>query len=129
MTGAISVMVVDDKASCRSAARAVIESTDGFKFVGEADDGLQAISLADLLRPDLVLMDINMPNMGGPEVTRRITAGHPDITVWLCSTYEVADLPEDARNCGARAYVHKNKLSSLHLSRLWQDSGRPALHD
>ena len=76
--------------------------TEGFELVGEAANGLEAISLTDSLNPDLVLMDINMPEMGGLEATRRIVAGHPGTVVFLCSTYDVNDLPEDAKTSGAR---------------------------
>ena len=93
----LSVLVVDDQAPFRLAARAVLRRTEGFELVGEAANGLEAISLADELHPALVLMDINMPEMGGIEATRRIVAGHPDIVVILCSTYDADDLPEDAR--------------------------------
>ena len=108
------------------AARAVVRRTEGFELVGEAANGLEAISLADSLQPDLVLMDINMPEMGGLEATRQIVAGHPGTIVFLCSTYDVNDLPEDARTSGARAYMHKEQFSPKTLRRLWdeRDSGR-----
>ena len=77
MNDPLSVIVVDDQAPFRLAARAVLRRTEGFELVGEAANGLEAISLADALHPDLVLMDINMPEMGGLEATRRIVAGHP----------------------------------------------------
>jgi DNA-binding NarL/FixJ family response regulator len=71
-------------------------------------------------------MDINMPEMGGLEATRQIVAGHPGTIVFLCSTYDVNDLPEDARTSGARAYMHKEHFSPNTLRRLWdeRDSGR-----
>ena len=71
MDAPLSVIVVDDQAPFRLAARAVLRRTEGFELVGEAANGLEAISLADSLNPDLVLMDINMPEMGGLEATRR----------------------------------------------------------
>jgi len=71
-----SVLVVDDQAPFRLAARAVLRRLDGFEFAGEASSGPQAIELADTLHPSLILMDINMPDMNGIEATRRIVAGH-----------------------------------------------------
>ena len=126
MDNPLSVIVVDDQAPFRLAARAVVRRTEGFELVGEAANGLEAISLADSLQPDLVLMDINMPEMGGLEATRQIVAGHPGTIVFLCSTYDVNDLPEDARTSGARAYMHKEQFSPKTLRRLWdeRDSGR-----
>jgi pilus assembly protein CpaE len=117
----LSVIVVDDQAPFRLAARAVLRRTEGFSLVGEAENGLEAISLANDVHPDLVLMDINMPEMGGIEATRRIMAELPDTVVILCSTYGVNDLPPDAKLSGARAYVHKEQLSAKTIRRLWEE--------
>ena len=120
MTGAVTVLIVDDQAPFRSAAKAVLRRTEGFELVGEAAGGAEAIELAAELEPGLVLMDINMPEMNGVEATRRIIAAHPDTIVFLCSTYDVSDLPADAPTSGARAYVHKEHLSPDALRRLWE---------
>jgi DNA-binding NarL/FixJ family response regulator len=121
MDAPLSVIVVDDQAPFRLAARAVVRRTEGFELVGEAANGLEAISLADSLHPDLVLMDINMPEMGGLEATRRIVAEHPGMVVFLCSTYDVNDLPADAKTSGARAYMHKEQFGPSTLRRLWEE--------
>jgi len=117
----LSVMIVDDQAPFRLAAKAVLRRMEGFELVGEAKDGVEAISLAHELRPDLVLMDINMPEMGGIEATRLIMAERPETVVILCSTYGVSDLPPEAATSGARAYVHKEQLEAKTLRRLWDD--------
>ena len=122
MTGtAVSVVVVDDQAPFRLAARAVLRRTEGFELVGEAENGLEAVTLVDTLKPDLVLMDINMPEMGGIEATRQIVAELPATVVILCSTYGVNDLPPEAATSGARAYVHKEQLSAKTIRRLWDE--------
>jgi CheY-like chemotaxis protein len=120
-----SVLVVDDQAPFRSAARAVLRRLDGFEFAGEASSGLEAIELVDRLRPALVLMDINMPEMSGIEATRTIVAAHPEVVVILCSTYDAADLPSAASASGAAAYVNKERLAADTIRRLWEgrDSG------
>ncbi len=125
MTTPRSVLVVDDQAPFRSAARAVLRRLDGFEFAGEASSGPEAIELVDQLRPALVLMDINMPQMSGIEATRQITAAHPDVVVILCSTYDAADLPPAAAACGATAYVNKERLAADTIRQLWEarDSG------
>jgi pilus assembly protein CpaE len=115
----ISVLVVDDQAPFRLAARAVVRRTDGFELVGEAADGDEAVELARQLRPSLVLMDINMPTMDGIEATRRIVAELPGTTVFLCSTYQRSDLPSDAESSGFAAYVSKEELAPGLLRSLW----------
>jgi DNA-binding NarL/FixJ family response regulator len=117
----LSVIVVDDQAPFRLAAKAVLRRMEGFELVGEAENGVEAISLAHELQPDLVLMDINLPEMGGIEATRLIMAERPETVVILCSTYGVSDLPPEAATSGARAYVHKEQLEAKTLRRLWDD--------
>jgi DNA-binding NarL/FixJ family response regulator len=115
----LSVMVVDDQAPFRMAARAVIRRSDGFSLAGEAENGVKALELANEIHPAVVLMDINMPEMGGIEATRRIVADLPETFVILCSTYDISDLPPDATASGARAYVNKEQLGATTLRRLW----------
>jgi pilus assembly protein CpaE len=120
-TSPLSVIVVDDQAPFRLAAKAVLRRMEGFELVGEAGNGVEAISLAHEVQPDLVLMDINMPEMGGIEATRLIMAERPETVVILCSTYGVSDLPPEAATSGARAYVHKEQLEAKTLRRLWDE--------
>jgi DNA-binding NarL/FixJ family response regulator len=122
----LSVMVVDDQAPFRMAARAVIRRSEGFTLTGEAENGVKALELANEIHPDVVLMDINMPEMGGIEATRQIVAELPDTFVILCSTYDISDLPPDAKDSGARAYVHKEQLGATTLRRLWDQRNEVA---
>ncbi len=119
MTSRQSVLVVDDQAPFRSAARAVLRRLDGFEFTGEASSGPEAIELVAKLRPALVLMDINMPQMSGIEATRRIVSAYPEVVVILCSTHDATDLPSEAATSGAIAYVRKERLSADMLRQLW----------
>ncbi|MGA2210533.1 MAG: response regulator transcription factor [Acidimicrobiales bacterium] len=125
MTDLLPVLVVDDQAPFRMAAKAVVRRLQGFELAGEASGGPEAIQLADEIHPALVLMDINMPEMSGIEATRRIVSAHPDVVVILCSTYDVGDLPPEAATSGARAYLNKEQLGVESLRRLWdeRDSG------
>lgn len=125
MTNPRAVLVVDDQAPFRSAARAVLRRLDGFEFAGEASSGPEAIELVDKLRPALVLMDINMPDMSGIEATRRIMSVHPEVAVILCSTHDATDLPPDAAASGAIAYISKERFAADTLRQLWErrDSG------
>jgi DNA-binding NarL/FixJ family response regulator len=122
----LTVMVVDDQAPFRMAARAVIRRSEGFALAGEAENGVKALELANEIHPDVVLMDINMPEMGGIEATRRIVAELPGTFVILCSTYDISDLPPDAMDSGARAYVHKEQLGAKTLRRLWDQRNEVA---
>jgi pilus assembly protein CpaE len=117
----VSVLVVDDQLPFRLAGRAVIRRTDGFELVGEAASGEEAVSMVGQLRPDLVLMDINMPGINGIEATRQIIETAPSTVVFLCSTYQLADLPADATTSGARAYVNKEEFGPDVLAQLWAE--------
>ncbi|WP_051426424.1 response regulator [Jiangella gansuensis] len=108
---AVGVLVVDDQQPFLSVARFVVGATPGFRVVGEATSGEDALDQAAALRPELVLMDINLPGVSGIEATRRLLAAAPGTVVVLMSTYPAADLPRDARTCGARAYVNKEDLT------------------
>ena len=114
-TPGVTVLVVDDQAPFRSAAKSVVALTPGFTVVGEAKSGEEAIERVGELHPQVVLMDINMDGISGIEATRRITSEHPEIRVILLSTYNEDDLPSDALSCGAAAYVHKEMFGPDNL--------------
>jgi two-component system, NarL family, invasion response regulator UvrY len=118
-TRPVLVLIVDDQAFFRSAAQAVLAVTPGFTAVGEADSGEEAIIRVGELRPGLVLMDIHLPGINGIEATRRIRGAHPGTAVLLLSTYRAEDLPADARDCGAMAYLHKEDFEPEVLERIW----------
>jgi two-component system invasion response regulator UvrY len=118
-TRPVPVLIVDDQAFFRSAAQAVLAVTPGFTAVGEADSGEEAIIRVGELRPGLVLMDIHLPGINGIEATRRIRGAHPGTAVLLLSTYRAEDLPADARDCGAMAYLHKEDFEPEVLERIW----------
>jgi two-component system invasion response regulator UvrY len=130
----IGVVVVDDRAPFRRAARAILAATPGFELLAEANSGEEAVALARSLEPDLVLMDVKMPGMGGIEATRRITATRGATLVILVSSYGERDLPADASTCGAAAYVSKEAFGRRVLEQISDGSaardsartGRPA---
>lgn len=122
----VNVLIVDDQAPFRGAARAVVGATPGFAVVGEAESGEQGVEMAASLEPDLVLMDVNLPGIDGVEAVRRITTSRPDTVAFLLSTYRSEDLPSGARECGAAAYIRKEEFEPALLERLWADGGDPA---
>ncbi len=119
MGDAIRVLVVDDQAPFRRAARAVVGLTEGFEVVAEAETGEEAVALVDERSPDMVLMDINMPGIDGFEACRRITSSHPELVVLLVSTYDADALASDAGACGAAGYLHKEDLGPDVLQAAW----------
>jgi two-component system, NarL family, invasion response regulator UvrY len=125
-SGAVGVLIVDDQAPFRRAAKMVMAATPGFDVIGEAESGEEAVELFDALSPGLVLMDINLPGINGIEATRRITGAHPDATVLLLSTYQAADLPSGADSCGAAGYVNKEAFGPAIVLDLWAKKSQEA---
>jgi DNA-binding NarL/FixJ family response regulator len=117
----VSVLIVDDQAPFRAAARTVIIVSPGFDVAGEAESGEDAVAQAEELQPDLVLMDINLPGINGIEATRQITEARPGTVVILMSTYRAEDLPADAMESGAAAYVHKEDFGPAVVRQIWDD--------
>ena len=118
---AVHVLIVDDQPPFREAAKVVFDLLDHFEVVAEATSGEEAISMVTALRPDLVVMDINLPGMNGVDATREVTATHPETVVLLVSTYDANALPRGAASCGALAYVHKEHLDPDLVEQLWDE--------
>jgi DNA-binding NarL/FixJ family response regulator len=121
----VRVLIVDDQEPFRQAARMVVEVTDGFEVAGEAETGEAGVDAARELRPNLVLMDVNLPGIEGPEATRRILADSPDVVVFLVSTYDPAEYEPKAAECGAAAYIPKSTFGPDRLEEAWAAAGRP----
>lgn len=115
----VRVLIVDDQEAFRSAARLVVELTDGFEVVAEASSGEEGVSLATELNPHMVLMDINMPGIDGLEATRQITEGQPEVKVIVFSTYEPNEYQSRALAAGAVAFVSKSEFEPSVLTSVW----------
>jgi DNA-binding NarL/FixJ family response regulator len=117
----VQVLIVDDQASFRRAARSVVELTRGFVVVGEAETGEDALDTARALRPDLVLMDVHLPGIDGLEASRRMLAASQTQrpVILLLSTYEAGEYSDDPTECGAAAYLAKTAFGSESLSAAW----------
>jgi len=123
-TAPITVLAVDDQAVFRRTARSLIAAAPGFEQVGEAATGAEALELAADLRPDLVLLDVRMPEMDGIETARRLRGVHPDGVVVLISVERMPELPSAIASVGAAAYLCKQQLSTRTLQELWAQHQR-----
>jgi DNA-binding NarL/FixJ family response regulator len=116
----VRVLIVDDQEPFRMAARMVVEATEGFDVVGEAETGEDSVRMAEELRPDLVLMDVNLPGINGLDATRQILAGPGGVVVLLLSTYEEEEYAPRAAECGAAAYIPKAVFGPDRLEAAWE---------
>jgi DNA-binding NarL/FixJ family response regulator len=103
----LRVVVADDHPVYREGLAMVLGSLPGVSVVGQATDGLEAVTLAGTVQPDVVLMDLSMPGLNGVEATRRISEKHPDTHVLVLSMHEGADSVVAALKAGARGYLVK----------------------
>lgn len=103
----VRVLVADDHPLFRYGVRFVIDADPTLDLVGEALNGETAVSLAQEIVPDVILMDINMPEVNGIEATRRIVASHPEIAVLIVTMFEDDDSVVAAMRAGARGYLLK----------------------
>ena len=103
----IRVVVVDDHALLRDGTRQILEAHPDLQVVGEAASGEVALALVNQLQPDVVLMDIALPEMNGIEVTRALTRDHPDIRVLMVSAYYEDEYVRSALEAGAAGYLSK----------------------
>jgi two-component system response regulator AlgR len=119
----VRVLIVDDQEPFRMAARMVVEATDGFEVVGEVETGEDSVAMAAELKPDLVLMDVNLPGINGLDATRQILAGAAGapgtVVVLLLSTYEEEEYAPRAAECGAAAYIPKAVFGPDRLESAW----------
>ena len=122
----VRVLIVDDQEPFRLAARMVVDITDGFEVVGEAETGEDSVRMAGELHPDLVLMDVNLPGINGLDATRQILGrGGDSVVVLLLSTYEEEEYAPRAAECGAAAYIPKSAFGPDRLEAAWEAAGRP----
>jgi DNA-binding NarL/FixJ family response regulator len=107
VTERIRVLIVDDDDLMRAGLRGVLSSDDGIELVGEANDGREAAYRVRLLKPDVVLMDVRMPDLDGISATRELTAAFPEVKVVILTTFEQDDYIFGALSAGASGFLLK----------------------
>jgi DNA-binding NarL/FixJ family response regulator len=116
-----TVLIVDDHAAFRSFARRLLEA-GGFDVVGEAGDGASALAAFEALGPDLVLLDIVLPDTDGFAIAERLAESHTDAVVVLTSSREETDFGERVQLSPVHGFIHKDDLSGAALAALAKTS-------
>jgi len=104
----IRVLLADDQALVRSGFRMILEARDDLEVVGEAEDGAEAVELALRTDPDVILMDVRMPQVDGVEATRRLTAAGSRTKVLILTTFDLDEYVYDAIRAGASGFLLKD---------------------
>lgn len=117
-TPTVRVLIADDQTLFRVGLARLLEEDERVKIVGQAGDGAEAVKLAGSLKPDVVLMDLKMPNLDGIEATRQIVAAHPGVKVLLLTTFEADNHVIQALKAGASGYILKDSRPDSIVSSL-----------
>jgi len=112
------VVIADDQTLFRSGLARLLDMDERVTVVGQATDGLEAVKIALALKPDVVLMDVKMPNLDGIEVARRIITENPKIKVLMLTTFEADNHVIQALKAGASGYVLKDSQAGAIVSSL-----------
>ncbi len=111
----VRILVADDHEVVRQGARLLIERVPGWVVCGEAKNGREAVALAAELKPDVIVLDINMPELNGLDATRQIKKAQPTVEILIFTGIENEQLVYDVFEAGARSYILKSDISQ-HLA-------------
>jgi DNA-binding NarL/FixJ family response regulator len=112
----LRILIADDQPYMRRAVKALLESQNGWVVCGEAADGLEAIKKVEELQPDVIVMDMIMPNLNGLEATRRIHREFPGSHVLILTLHDVPELIKLVRTAGAQGLVLKSDSNRFLIS-------------
>jgi DNA-binding NarL/FixJ family response regulator len=114
----VRVLIADDQTLFRVGLARLLEEDSRVQIIGQAGDGAEAVKLVGTLKPDVVLMDLKMPNLDGIEATRQIVANHPGVKVLLLTTFEADNHVIQALKAGASGYILKDSKPDSIVSSL-----------
>jgi len=103
----LRILIADDHELARRGIRTLLESHPGWEVCGEAKDGRETVELAASMKPDLVLLDIGMPNLNGLEAARQILAGSPEVAILILTMHDSDNVVREVLRAGARGYLLK----------------------
>lgn len=114
----IKIILVDDNYEFREALKFLLLKIEGVEIIAEASNGSEFLDILDHSDPDIVLMDIEMPEMNGIEATRRANRKYPDLKIIGLSNYEDSQNIQDLISAGARNFIFKNNLNKDTLKKI-----------
>ncbi len=129
---AVRVLIADDHAIVRAGLRAVLKGEVGMELVGEASGGEEALSLVEALRPDILVLDLSMPDLDGIQVTRQVQSSAPGVRVLILTVHEDEALLREAMRAGAAGYILKHAaeaelISAIHTVQMGETYIHPRL--
>ncbi len=129
---AVRVLIADDHAIVRAGLRAVLKGEAGMELVGEAAGGEEALALVESLQPDILVLDLSMPDLDGIQVTRRVQSAAPGVRVLILTVHEDEALLREAIRAGAAGYILKHAaeaelIAAIHTVQMGETYVHPKL--
>jgi NarL family two-component system response regulator LiaR len=128
-TQPIRVIIVDDHVIVRMGMRAFLAEVDGIQVVGDAGSGPEAIELVTRLHPDVILLDLKMPEMDGVQISQQITSQHMDVCILIMTSFTTQEKLLSALQAGAHGYLLKDSALDVLIQKIFQiQRGESDLH-
>ena len=113
----INVLIVEDNKTFRQSLKGVLEKGFSGLNIHEASDALEACNIFKSVIPDIIFMDIKLPGMNGLELTKKIHSEHPDLPIFVLTSYDLPEYREAAYKCGARHFLTKGNAREVDVVR------------
>jgi DNA-binding NarL/FixJ family response regulator len=112
------VLIVDDHTFIRRGIQSILDSSPGWEYCGEAENGIAAVRMAAEIKPDIIIMDVSMPGLNGLEATRVIHEAQPEIKIVLLTLHDSVEILRSGFQAGAQAYLLKSEAEQELLRAL-----------